>query len=216
MGKLIVPLIIGLLMGVSGGGFFSVYQAGKAHASAVADAQKRGLKPASDSTHAATDSAGISDTTAAHGGGDHTATEPSTAEPTTATAAAPAAAAAHAPAAHAPAAQATETHTPVVTKPSATPAIAAPVAPAKQGAPPNDDAATAAATQAHQRRLAKIFATMGPKDAARVLGQMNDHDVGIILGLLSDRQTAAILTNLPAPRAAALSQVQPRRTGGEK
>ena len=55
---------------------------------------------------------------------------------------------------------------------------------------------------------------MGAKDAARVLGQMTDHDVSVILNLLRDRQAAAILINLPAPRAAVLSQMQPRRVGG--
>lgn len=205
MGKLILPLIIGLLMGVSGGGFFAVVQAGKAHASAVADAQKRGLKPAGDSTHAATDSAGASDSTA-HGEGDHAATETASATPTGGAALKLAPDNTHAP----------ETHAATTPKPGTTPVAPAPAPPVSHAAPSDDDAAKAAATQAHQRRLAKIFATMGPKDAARVLAQMTDHDVEIILGLLSDRQAAAILINLPPPRAAVLSHVQPRLAGSVK
>ena len=200
MGKLIVPLLIGLLMGVSGGGFFSVYKASAAHAVAVADAKKHGLNPAGDSTHAS-----VGDSTAHPAGTD--------------VAVAPAHGAAHdsMPAAHSaekPAdahatPSATEAHpTPVVTKPSTSATTAAPAPTTAATAP------TAAETEAHQRRLAKIFATMGPKDASRVLTQMSDRDVSIILGFLSDRQAAAILTNLPAQRAAALTQLQPRRGGG--
>lgn len=204
MGKLIVPLIIGLLMGISGGGFFSVYKASAAHATAIADAKKHGLKPVADSTHAAE-----GDSTAG-AEGEHVAAEPAKAAehdatPTTVAAAPKPADATHAaPAISVPGAHAT----PVVTKPSTATPTTAVAATSPSGAP------TEAETQAHQQRLAKIFATMGAKDASRVLTQMSDHDVGIILGLLTDRQAAAILTNLPAPRAAALSQVQLRRTGG--
>jgi hypothetical protein len=202
MGKLIVPLIIGLLAGISGGGFYAVSTASAKHATAIADARKNGIKPVSDSTHA--DAAADS---SSHGDGEHEATEPVVAaggaHDTTATVAAiakDAGEATHAPAAeHAPSA-----HAP--------PAAAKPLTPTPVAA--GNAAANDAETQAHQRRLAKIFATMSAKDASRVLSQMTDHDVGIILGLLSDRQAAAILTSLPATRAAALSQLQPRRIGG--
>jgi cytoskeletal protein RodZ len=202
MVKLIVPLIIGLLAGISGGGFYAVKAASAKHATAIADAKKHGIKPANDSSHA---EAGAD--SSATEGSEHTATEPVAAaaegHDTTATVAAaekPAADDVHAPAAeHAPAAHAT----PTATKPPTPTSVVAASA-----------AANEAETQAHQRRLAKIFATMSAKDASRVLTQMTDHDVGIILGLLSDRQAAAILTNLPATRAAALSQLQPRRVGG--
>lgn len=200
MGKLIVPLIIGLLMGISGGGFYAVNKVSATHAAAVATAKKHGVNAEGDSSHteAATDST-------AHGEGEHAAVEPpdshAAGHDTTAHPAAtvtPPTAATHAPVAeHQGDAHAT---TPTPTKPATV---------AAAGTSPS-----AAETDAHQRRLAKIFATMSAKDASRVLTQMNDHDVGIILGLLSNRQAAAILTNLPAPRAAALSQVQPRRGGG--
>ena len=202
MGKLIIPLIIGLLAGISGGGFYAVKTASAKHATAIADAKKHGIKPADDSSHA---EAGAD--SSAHDDGEHAAAEPVAAagehHDTTATVAAvekPAGEETHAPVAeHAPAGHATPT---LPKPPTATPVAAA------------SAAANEAATQAHQRRLAKIFATMSAKDASRVLTQMTDHDVSIILGLLSDRQAAAILTSLPAPRAAALSQVQPRRIGG--
>jgi hypothetical protein len=210
MGKLIIPLIIGLLLGVSGGGFYAVINASKLHATAIADAKKHGIKPAGDSTHAEGDSASTSDSTshdtpdaptaAAHADTGHAA----------AVAAKPASDAEHG----------TETHAASATTPSATTTRVPAATPAAHAAGTNAGASegastTIAETQAHQRRLAKIFSTMGAKDAARVLAQMNDHDVSIILGLLADRQAAAILINLPAPRAAALSSVQPRRGGTE-
>ena len=215
MGKLIVPLIIGLLMGISGGGFFAVYRASAAHATALVDARKHGLKPSSDSTQVA---AGES---IAHGDSEHAAADTKSAGPdsTPAPVAAAGAVAKHAePApvevAHDPVAEhASATRaTPEVTKPSG--AVAAGARAVAAAAPTTGGAPTETEIAAHQRRLAKIFATMSPKDASRVLTQMTDHDVSIILGLLSDRQAAAILTSLPAPRAATLSQLQPRRGGG--
>lgn len=209
--KLIVPLIIGLLMGLSGGGFYSVVQASKAHAAAVTDARKHGLKPAGDPTHAEGDSTSTSaGDSASHGDAEHVATAvKGDSTPAIVATATPAPATVHAPDA-----QPADAHARPVVKPTTTPTPVAiapvPLTNASTGAP------TAVETQAHQRRLAKIFATMSAKDAARVLAQMTDHDVSLILGLLADRQAAAILTSLPAPRAAALSQLQPRRGGGEE
>jgi hypothetical protein len=62
-------------------------------------------------------------------------------------------------------------------------------------------------------RLAKIFASMQPRDAARVLEQMDDQDVVVILGMLNNRQAAAVLANLSPQRAAGISRlgVQPQR-----
>jgi flagellar motility protein MotE (MotC chaperone) len=45
---------------------------------------------------------------------------------------------------------------------------------------------------------------------------MTDHDVAVILNLLSNKQAAAILTNLPAPRAATLAQMQPKKGGDDE
>jgi flagellar motility protein MotE (MotC chaperone) len=64
----------------------------------------------------------------------------------------------------------------------------------------------AMATPLPEARLAKIFAAMKAKEAAKVLDQMNDTDVRLILGMMSDKQAAAILAALPAPRAAAVTK----------
>jgi hypothetical protein len=64
----------------------------------------------------------------------------------------------------------------------------------------------AAAPGASERRLAKIFSSMAPKDAAKVLQNMDDGDVKIILGYLGSRQAAAILGAFPTARAAELSR----------
>ena len=210
MGKLIVPLAIGLLMGVMGGGFFAVFQAGGAHAAAIAFAKKNGIKAAGDSTHAMDDSTSAdggdhaSDAHAADTGAakaEHESTVTPGTGPGTSRAAKPETHASSEPPVAASGEQAHGASPPVAT----------------QQHPPGASAATenAAATEAHQRRLVKIFTSMSAKDAARVLAQMSDNDVSVILNRLGDRQAAAILIALPAPRAAALSQMQPRRTGAE-
>ena len=65
-----------------------------------------------------------------------------------------------------------------------------------------------------ERRLAKIFSAMQPKDAARVLEQMSDGDVRTIIAMLGDRQAAAVLANFPPQRAAVISRLAMR--GGTK
>jgi flagellar motility protein MotE (MotC chaperone) len=65
-----------------------------------------------------------------------------------------------------------------------------------------------------ERRLAKIFTAMQPKDAARVLEQMSDGDVQAIIAMLGDRQAAAVLANFPPQRAAVISKLAMR--GGAK
>ena len=55
-------------------------------------------------------------------------------------------------------------------------------------------------------RIAKIFAAMSAKDAARVLQQLDDADVQTVLGGLNDKQAAAILSGFPPERAAAISR----------
>ena len=56
-----------------------------------------------------------------------------------------------------------------------------------------------------EQRLAKIFAAMSPKDAAKVMEQMPDTDVRSILSLMSDRSAAAVLTQFPPARAATIT-----------
>lgn len=201
MGKLVVPLVIGLLMGISGGGFFAVYMASSAHATALADAKKHGIKPAADTTRAEGDSTAAPDS-ATRGEVAHDSA-PAGAHDAAPATAAPVADAAHAPAAH-------------VATPAKAPATPVSGAPATATTPVTGASPTDAETEQHQRRLAKIFATMSAKDAAKVLTQMSDADVGVILNLLGERQAAAILINLPPQRAALLSQMPARRRGGDK
>jgi hypothetical protein len=63
-------------------------------------------------------------------------------------------------------------------------------------------------------RIAKIFAAMSAKDAARVLQQLDDADVQTVLGGLNDRQAAAILAGFPPERAAAISRAVMRGKKG--
>lgn len=54
--------------------------------------------------------------------------------------------------------------------------------------------------------LAKLFASMQARDAAKVLEQMDDFEVQVILGALGNREAAAILANLSPERAAVISR----------
>lgn len=83
-------------------------------------------------------------------------------------------------------------------------------APARTGPP----RATPVTDSLISLRLAKVFAAMQPKDAARVLEQMNDSDVRAILGSLSSKQQAAILGSFPTERAALLVQATLRNAAG--
>ncbi len=63
------------------------------------------------------------------------------------------------------------------------------------------------ATEASQRRVAKVFTSMDAKQAAKVLEHMADGDVQIILGYVGTRQAASILAALPPERVATLSKL---------
>ena len=64
----------------------------------------------------------------------------------------------------------------------------------------------AMSTALPEQRLAKIFAAMSAKDAAKVMEQMPDADVRSILALMSDRSAAAVLTQFPPTRAATITK----------
>lgn len=72
--------------------------------------------------------------------------------------------------------------------------------------PPVTSAASKSEGDVQPRRIAKIFAAMPPKDAAKVLVQMDDADVHLILDALGEKQAAGILQHFPADRAAAISK----------
>jgi len=128
----------------------------------------------------------------------------------------------------APAAHSDSAHAVAVIDSSEAAAAAVPATPAVAAGPGADSAAAAGmpgdtsvagllqAAGPVQRlsrdRLAKVFRTMQPRDAAKVLEKLDDAEVGAMLGLLPDRQVAGVLTNLPADRAAALSRTA-MRTG---
>ena len=92
-----------------------------------------------------------------------------------------------------------------------TPASAAPTTPTVTKAATVDS--THAVPQA-PGRIAKIFAAMSAKDAARVLLQLDDADVQTVLSGLNDRQAAAILSGFPPERAAAISRAAIRGKKG--
>ncbi len=60
-------------------------------------------------------------------------------------------------------------------------------------------------------RVARIFATMPPNDAARILGAMENADLRSILFELPKKQQALILSQLPTDRAALLTKASLRR-----
>lgn len=103
------------------------------------------------------------------------------------------------------------------TAPAPSPRPDGPAVPTGDGRTPTP-AVEAAQDVGAEKRLSKIFASMAPKDAAKVLQQMDDADVRVILGHLGPRQAAAVLGNFPAERAATLSQQQlkgPMARGGK-
>ncbi len=67
------------------------------------------------------------------------------------------------------------------------------------------------------RRIARIFAAMSPREAAKVLVQLDDADVAAILGSLTEKQAAGVLTALPPDRAASISRgtLRPRTGPGQ-
>jgi hypothetical protein len=83
---------------------------------------------------------------------------------------------------------------------------AAPVKIAEPPAQQNPRSAAAPATQLEEGRLARLFAAMPARDAARVLEQMSDNDVVEILAGLTDRRAGEILSLFAAPRAATVAK----------
>lgn len=85
-------------------------------------------------------------------------------------------------------------------KPTAKPS---PAKPQPAAAPQPADSAA----EVSERRLAKVFTAMEPKQAAKVLQHMQDADVQIILGYVGPRQAASIMAELPPERVATLSKM---------
>jgi hypothetical protein len=87
------------------------------------------------------------------------------------------------------------------------PGAAGQVLPAAQrtGAGPTSSP-IAAAPDTTTLRLARIFGSMKPAEAAAVLSKLDDADVEAVLFQLTDRKAAAILANFPGERAAKLTR----------
>jgi hypothetical protein len=89
-----------------------------------------------------------------------------------------------------------------------TPSAAAPApraTPPAQSKPPvsgSPDTATAS-----ERRVAKLFSSMEPAEAAKALEHMSDSDVQVILGYVGTRQAAAILAAMPSDRVATIGKL---------
>jgi len=222
MVKLILFAVIGLVVGLGGGSAVSVMKAKKAFAAEVAlkaqvvadslaKAEEGGPR---DTAHASTDSVAVGDS-ASH---DSTAVAP-TRNASGSHRAAPSVAAGGAP-----------SGTPGNTRPASRGDSAPPAAnpvnprsysratqtvesngaqrdPARPAAPsvPGKPIVTSAPPPG-AAKLAKIFAAMPPKDAAKVLDQLDDADVQSVIATLSEKQAAAILQHFPAPRAAVISK----------
>jgi hypothetical protein len=192
MARLILPFLVAFLVAVAGSSAAMLVRARDAHNEALVKMMAAKAKA---------DSAGKPVAP-----GDHPDVEPTSPTPTAAADAAHAeapppmpvsvpttapAVASHAPAPTQTAIAPVPTHAPETAKPD--PSKAMPAEPAGPGA--------------SERRLAKIFSSMSPKDAAKVLVNMEDGDVKVILGYLGNRQAAAILGSFPPARAAELSRL---------
>ncbi len=212
MKKLLIPVLIAVLAGVGGGSGFSYMRVSKAF---VADSTKladslKAHPPAADSAaHTAPAHAAASDTHTAVDSAGSAGTLPPT----------PADSIRTVEASRATLRGATK-GLPDATTPAHAPAAGDPKHPdIAHESPPKPANATASAAnivrQARneamnavlpEQRLAKIFAAMSAKDAAKVMEQMPDVDVRAILAMMSDRTAAAILSQFPAARAAAITK----------
>ena len=74
------------------------------------------------------------------------------------------------------------------------------------------------AVEASERRLARVFASMDAKQAARVLEHMADTDAEVILSYVGTRQAASIMAELPPERVATLSKmaIKDAQSGGRR
>lgn len=216
--KVILFAVIGLVIGLGGGSAFSVMQAKKAYAADVA----RKAKVVADSLAKAEEEGskhvarkeGASDSTA-H---DSTASDSAVAEGETGKAAggheAPAKAVASSKDGKEPAAAgegATSAAKPPKPYSRAIQTVEAngvprdkPIVATRPSLPPKPIATEPAPPGA--AKLAKIFAAMPAKDAAKVLEQLEDTEVQSVISTLSEKQAAAVIQNFPPERAAKITK----------
>lgn len=92
--------------------------------------------------------------------------------------------------------------------PADTVVVPAPGSLAAPAAPPTVPDTSASAVP--DRRLARIYGSMAPRQAAEILARMKDPEAGEILSQLRERRVAEILGYLPPERAVALSRLVAR------
>ncbi len=226
MKKLLIPVIIAVLAGVGGGSGFAYMRVSKAH---LADSLQRvdSLKahPPADSAshdgarHDASADTATHDTASTHAESGGTPIEETL--PMTPADSIRAIAASRKPlqaatkgvpdaAAHLPAETVHDTASSAGhasgTKPKGSTSVVADIV--------REARNEAMTTTLPEQRLAKIFAAMSAKDAAKVMEQMPDADVRSILALMNDRTAAAVLSQFSATRAAAITKGALRASGG--
>ena len=186
MTRMILPFLAAFAIAVAGGSALALLKAKDAHGAALQRFAE--LKAKADSTAASTPAGADSAGSAAHDSTAHPVSPPAAPVPVTASPSG---------------------------KPGATgllvppaPAASAPAASAPGASAPAGPAGETAQAVGAEKRLARIFASMAPKEAAKVLQQMDDTDIRVILGHLGPRQAAAVLGSFPPERAATLSQQQ--------
>jgi hypothetical protein len=222
--KLLMPFLVGTFAGLAGSTALVVQRA-KSAALATTHVAAPVATPVAtgDSSHAATPptksapaTTAQADTLDAHGPAKAAPVPHANAAPAVRAAAMPAAAVpaavpAAAPAA-APASVAAGAPTPEPAMRAATRAAASAMVSKVAAAPNTPSSAPTTAHTAAEQRLAKVFAAMPARDAARILEQMDDRDVRVILGHMGDRQLAGIIASFPPARAAALGRASMRQS----
>ncbi len=229
MMKLIIFAVLGLFVGVGGGSAFSVMKAKKVYAADVAHkatlvadslakAQEEGTKEVTTAT--AHDSSGpTSDSAVVRPGDAHSADGSGNREIASASHAPSTPTKSEAPAPeHGSAEPSHESPRTASDKPrqsfdravstvesNGNPSMAGATSKPRLPALPAKPITTAAPPPA-VTKLAKIFAAMPAKDAAKVMEQLDDHEVQSLLESLNEKQAAAILQNFPSARAAAISK----------
>ncbi|HEX4882611.1 MAG TPA: hypothetical protein VFX05_00650 [Casimicrobiaceae bacterium] len=217
--KVILFAVIGLVIGLGGGSAVSVMQARKAHAADAARTAKivaDSLAKAEEEggthvarTEARADSAG-GDSTAAEGAHDGRDSAKATvaheggAKEVASAHGADTAAGAHAPApVAAPKPPKLYSRAVRTVEANGVPDHA-PLAATRPSLPPKP--MPDPSVQPGAAKLAKIFAAMPAKDAAKVLEQLDDSDVQSVISTLREKQAAAVIQNLPPERAARITK----------
>jgi hypothetical protein len=217
--KIVVFAVLGLLVGLGGGSAFSVLRAkkafaaqGGAQAKTVADSLARAQE--GGGSHAASEDSSLATRDSASANDRHSPSGPVTSSkgalPRVPKAVTPAPRSVPVAATPKPDSSraAPASVTPAKGKPAVWNRAVATVEPRAAGSAGDakSGAASAPAPAITPDKIAKIFAAMPARDAARVMVQLDDSEVQSLLGALSGKQAAAILQALPPERAAAISK----------